>query len=176
VPPIGQHIVKTAHGLWLPGDARGHWSTAWDEQIGLIEPHMLHEGDPVRERMAAERMKHNPVRFTPEMIEAIIETIAECASNSPWNVAAVSCEPTHLHLLMTYSKLNIHRTMKWMTSRMTRAVHRRTDHEGPVWAKGKWCSFIYDESWWSNAMQYIERHNLRRGLPARPYDFIQPGS
>jgi hypothetical protein len=61
---IGYHFVKSAYGLWLPGDERGSWSDAWDDQIGYCEPHTLHDGDPVRLRMAEERLKHPPVRFT----------------------------------------------------------------------------------------------------------------
>ena len=41
---LGYHYVKSTYGQWLPGDERGHWSTAWDAQIGFIEPHMLHRG------------------------------------------------------------------------------------------------------------------------------------
>ena len=43
---LGYHWVKSCFGLWLPGDDRGHWSEAWDDQIGFIEPHTLHDGDP----------------------------------------------------------------------------------------------------------------------------------
>jgi len=38
---LGYHIVKSCYGLWLPGDDRGHWSEACDEQIGFTEPHTL---------------------------------------------------------------------------------------------------------------------------------------
>jgi len=51
---LGYHLVKSGYGLWLPGDDRGHWSSAWDKQIGFIKPHQLNEGDPVRQRMARE--------------------------------------------------------------------------------------------------------------------------
>ena len=54
---IGFHIVISGYGLWLPGDERGHWSDAWDEELGFVEPHTLHAGDPVRKRMAEERQK-----------------------------------------------------------------------------------------------------------------------
>jgi hypothetical protein len=53
---IGYHLVKSAYGLWLPGDDRGSWSDAWDDQIGYYEPHALHDGDPIRLRMAEERL------------------------------------------------------------------------------------------------------------------------
>jgi hypothetical protein len=48
---IGYHIVFSGFGLWLPGDERGHWSEQWDDELGLIEPGTLHEGDPVRLRL-----------------------------------------------------------------------------------------------------------------------------
>jgi len=44
---IGYHLVKSGFGLWLPGDERGHWSEAWDAQLGYIEPHTLHPGDVI---------------------------------------------------------------------------------------------------------------------------------
>ena len=59
--PMAYFITWTTYGTWLPGDERGHWSDAWDEQLGYIEPHMLHEGDPVRKRMAKERQVHPQV-------------------------------------------------------------------------------------------------------------------
>ena len=116
---IGYHIVKSGYGLWLPGDDRGSWSSAWDELIGLVDPHTLNDGDPVRKRMAQERMKHKPVKFDD-----------------------------------------------------IKAIHNKTQHQGPIWAKGKWCSYIFDDSRWNNAINYIEQHNIRRGQDARPYSFI----
>ena len=61
------HVVISGYGLWLPGDGRGHWSEAWDDELGFIEPHTLHAGDPVRLRMAEERRKHTPVRLDEAM-------------------------------------------------------------------------------------------------------------
>ena len=171
---IGYHYVKSGYGLWLPGDARGHWSEAWDEQIGFIEPHMLHEGDPVRLRMAQERMKHPPVRLTPEMIAVVADTLAACGADSPWQIVAASIVPTHLHLALTYSGRPIEGTAKWLAQQMTKAIHRRTNHTGPVWCENYWCPFVFDAEYWQNLIAYIERHNIRRGLPARPYAFITP--
>ncbi|HEV2294023.1 MAG TPA: hypothetical protein VGR35_09205 [Tepidisphaeraceae bacterium] len=92
---IGYHFVKSTHGTWLPGDERGHWSEAWDEQIGFIEPHMLHAGDPMRLRMARERIKHPEVRLTPKMIQVVEQTIARCVAESPCSIIAASIERTH---------------------------------------------------------------------------------
>mgnify|MGYP006296443463 CR=1 FL=1 len=156
---IGYHWVKSAYGLWLPGDCRGHWSDAWDDQIGYFEPHMLHEGDPVRQRMAAERMKHPPVRFDPSMVDAITAALRSCESNSDWQFEALTVQPTHVHALIQYTTRPIDRTAKWLADQATKAVHRETSHAGPVWCDGRWLQFIYDRSHWDNLIGYINRHN-----------------
>jgi len=171
---LGYHYVKSTYGQWLPGDDRGSWSEAWDEQIGFIEPHMLHPGDPIRRQMAEERMKHDPVRLSPDMIRVVAAAIGEsiAAAAGGLAVTAAAIEPTHLHLLIPYSGRDIGNTAKWLADRMTKAVHRGTNHAGPVWCKGKWCSYVFDQSHWDSTMQYIERHNIRHGRPAQPYSFI----
>lgn len=171
---LGYHYVKSTYGQWLPGDPRGHWSTAWDAQIGLIEPHMLHPGDPVRHRMAEERMKHRPVWLSEAMIDAVAAAIAECVEKSQGGltIVAASIVATHFHLLIPYSGRDIDKTGKWLADQTTKAVHRHTAHDGPVWCRGRWRTFIFQLSHWKNALDYIERHNVRGGLCRRPYSFI----
>jgi hypothetical protein len=174
VHTLGYHLVKSGYGLWLPGDDRGHWSEAWDEQIGYIEPHKLHPGDPLRRRMAEERMQYPAVRLTGRMTEAVVAAIGDCISASAGDltVVAAAIESTHMHLLIPYSGRDINRTAKWLADQTTKRIHQMTDHRGPVWGKGKWCSYVFDERHWQGARQYIERHNLRHGRMARPYPFI----
>ena len=171
---LGYHYVKSCYGLWLPGDDRGSWSEAWDEEIGFIEPHTLHPGDPVRHRMAEERMKHPKVRLSSEMIDAVVTAIAECIANSAGGltIVAAAIESTHIHALIPYSGRDIGKTAKWLADQTTKAVHAKTTHSGPVWCKGKWCSYVFDQSHWNSAIQYIERHNIRHGRTARPYPFL----
>jgi len=173
---LGYHIVISGFGLWLPGDQRGHWSEAWDADVGYIEPHQLHTGDPIRKRMAEERQKHPPVILTGPMIEVVSETLARCAANSDWNVAAASVESTHTHLLLTYTERDVDNTVKFLKDQFTKSIHRRSSHAGPVWCKGCWRAFIFDLDVWNNTCRYIERHNERRGVGPRPYKFIVPSS
>ena len=49
-------------------------------------------------------------------------------------------------------------TCKWLSQQMTRAVHDHTAHQGPVFAKGKWLSYIDDDGQWENTIEYINRH------------------
>lgn len=169
---LGYHIVISGYGLWLPGDERGHWSEAWDEELGFIEPHKLHPGDQVRKRMAEERRKHPPVRLDAKMQSVVVDTLAHCRGKSNWQLAAVSIEPTHTHLLMTYSDRNIDNTVMWLKDQITKAIHLETQHTCPIWCKGSWRSYIFELDVWENTQAYIERHNERRGASLRPYPFV----
>jgi hypothetical protein len=170
---IGYHIVLSGYGLWLPGDDRGHWSDAWDDEIGYCEPHMLHAGDPVRRRMAEERLAHPPVKLSLDMQVCIVAALEHCQADSDWRITAASVEATHTHLLVTYTTRNIDNTVKWLKDQVTKAIHRETTHTGPVWCKGSWRSFVFEELVWQNTRRYIERHNERRGVGPQPYPFLQ---
>jgi hypothetical protein len=136
--------VISGYGLWLPGDERGHWSEAWDEELGLVEPRTLHAGDPVRKRMAEERQKFPAVRLDGAMQGVVAEVIGQCRAESEWRVAAASIEATHTHLLLTYSERDIDNTVKWIKDQATKVIHRETRHAGPVWCKGRWRGFVFD--------------------------------
>jgi REP element-mobilizing transposase RayT len=169
---LGYHIVISGYGLWLPGDDRGHWSEAWDEELGYIEPHQLHQGDPVRLRMAQERQTHPATRLNDAMQNVVASTIETCAEQSDWRIAVASIESTHTHLLLTYTERDIDIVIKWLKDQTTKAIHCQTSHAGPVWCKGRWRSFLFELDVWENTQRYIERHNERRGVGARPYEFI----
>jgi REP element-mobilizing transposase RayT len=171
---IGYHIVWSGYGLWLPGDERGYWSEAWDEQLGYIEPHTLHSGDPVRLRMAEERMQHPPVRLDALMIGVVADVLGKCSAESEWRVAAAAIEATHLHLLLTFTERDIDNSVKWLKDQTTKAIHRGTPHVGPVWCKGRWRQFMFDEVYWRKTREYIEQHNERKGLPRQPYAWVTP--
>ncbi len=123
---LGYHIVISGYGLWLPGDERGHWSDVWDDQIGFIEPHTLHPGDPARKRMSQERQTHPKLLLDPTMIAIVAETIAECRQQSEWRIAAASIESSHAHLLLTYVDRPIDNTIKWLKDQTTKAIHRNS--------------------------------------------------
>jgi hypothetical protein len=91
-------------------------------------------------------------------------------------IRAASIEATHMHLLIPYTGRDIDNTAKWIADQTTKRIHKTTTHDGPVWCKGKWRSFVFDQAYWTSARGYIERHNTRRGLSAAPYAFIQAGA
>ncbi len=108
------------------------------------------------------------------MMNAIAVALGRCVTESDWQLAAMTLEPTHAHLLITHCGKPIENTVKWIKQRTTRAVHESTSYVGPVWCEGSWRTFVFDGPQWNNTMRYIQRHNERRGLTATPYDFVTP--
>jgi hypothetical protein len=43
-----------------------------------------------------------------------------------------------------------------------------------LWTAGKFPVYIFDEQHLINAIEYVRDHNRRIGLPADPFDWIEP--
>ena len=108
------------------------------------------------------------------MMIAVAEAIRDCVAKggNDFRVAAIGIDRTHMHIALHYSDRDIDRTVKWLSDQTTKHVHRSTSHTRPLWCKGRWRGFVYDELVWRNTVAYVERHNIRRGLPARPYEWL----
>jgi hypothetical protein len=161
---IGYHVVKTTYGTWLPGDVRGFW-----------EGHKFHDaGDTRREEKSRGRMNEPATVLSPEMTAAVAIGIGNCIlrSHGGLKVMAAAIEPTHMHLLIPYSGRDIEITAKWLADQTTKAVHRETPHQGPVWSKNNWIRHIFAIENWENALLYIDDHNVRAGRGSRPYSFL----
>jgi hypothetical protein len=81
---------------------------------------------------------------------AIEEAITDCVAKSKggFYVSAGTIESTHMHLLLPYTGRDIHNTLKWVADQTTKRVHANTSYKDPVWCKGRWCEFIFDELHW----------------------------
>jgi hypothetical protein len=108
------------------------------------------------------------------MMDIVAQTLGECVakSNGGLSIAALAIEPTHMHVLIPYSERDIDVTAKWLADQTTKAIHKQATYAGPVWCKGKGCSFVFERSHWGNLGVYIRAHNERAGRPANPYPFI----
>jgi REP element-mobilizing transposase RayT len=122
--------------------------------------------------MAKGRMKYPPTKLTTVMIEAVASALGVCVHDSDWQVLEAAMESTHMHLLLSYTERDIDNTAKWIAQMTTKSVHKTTTFTGPVWCEGIWLEFIYDQQHWDNLRRYIERHNIRRNIPAKPWDWI----
>jgi hypothetical protein len=172
---LGYHVVKTTFGTWLPGNARGYWFEAWSSDRGFHDAHRFHdEGDPTRGKQARRRMKCPVTTLTKGMAEIVAVTIGQCILNSSGGlkVMAAAIEPTHMHLLIPYSGRDIEITAKRLADQTTKAIHRQTTHDGPVWSKNNWIRHIFTSENWENALRYIDDHNIEAGRGSRPYPFL----
>jgi len=173
---LGFHVTKSTYGTWLPGDPRGSWSEAWSPSRGFYESHRFHEGDERRLDVAVGRVKHSVVLLNEEMISVIVRAITQCVGEpgGDLRIVAAAIEPTHMHLLIVNVGRDIDLTVKWLSDRTAKAVHRETSHAGRLWTKNKWCDHIDRPEHWENAIVYIDDHNIRAGRGSRPYAFLAP--
>jgi len=53
-------------------------------------------------------------------------------------------------------------------------VHRGSDGAVPSpWARKQWSVFINDEEQLACAIEYVERHPIKEGLPAQSWNFLK---
>jgi REP element-mobilizing transposase RayT len=90
--PLACHIVWTAYGTWLPGDARG-----WLEKGKWI----VQAPDPDLERRARERMAELPVHLTPAQRAIVEQTIADHCRIRGWKLHATRARSNHIHVVVT---------------------------------------------------------------------------
>lgn len=80
---------------------------------------------------------------------------------------------------------NIRKVIARLKRRATMAVHahgpailaeaRDSGQDGrTIWTAGRFYEFIFDESHLANLIEYVRDHNRRCGLPADPYEWIEP--
>jgi len=163
----GIHWVATTHGAWLHGDVRGSW-----ENGQLTGP------DPFLEDNIRARMTHDAVVLNDTEIMCIAATVGQIILEQRHRVYAATFHATHLHVIFAPLSEDIKTTiarLKKRTANLILAARRtRGDSRKHLWTQGQFPVFIYDEKHLHNAIGYVQRHNLRVGLAADPYDWITP--
>lgn len=151
-------LTITTYGVWLRGDARG-----WVED-GVVYP-----PDPVREMLDAERMKYPPFRFPKEVrfdtAHAIGRSLVDRLNQ---RIFAMCLQSWHTHIVIGATTASIPDIVK--CAKDAARWHLRPGR--PIWGVGYDKRFCFDLRSVENRIQYVERHNLEEGLPARPWDFI----
>jgi REP element-mobilizing transposase RayT len=176
----GIHVVWTTYGTWLPGDARGHWSPlldlyGWLRQRG----HRLNEADRATAARARSLMKQPAKRLTDDEIHIVASVIGHQLSpgmpGATWKVLSAAIEPTHVHLLFAALTDDIGTVVGRIKSQTSSALikHPSNRDRSRIWTAGYWKVFLFDDDAVHAVQQYIERHNQRRGLSARPWDWIE---
>jgi hypothetical protein len=183
MPTLAIHLVWTAYGTWLPGDPRGHWSPLFDLYGRLAQRGgRLGLPDAVTRQVALSQLKESPKVLTPEEITAVAACIGEqfdCSvkpdSTKPRAFSA-ALEPTHVHLLLGPVQENIAQCAGRLKGKSSSKVLELPSNAGRqrTWTQGYWRVFLYDAQAVLAVKEYIDAHNIRRGLPADPYPWISP--
>ena len=87
---------------------------------------------------------------------------------------AAAIEENHVHILLGPVEEKIHVTagrLKGCTSSEVLALPSN-QHRTRTWTSKYWKVFLFDDTAFFAVKQYIEEHNLRRGLPASPYEWL----
>jgi len=173
----GIHLIWTTYGTWLPGDRRGHWSPLFDLYGSIREQGgKLNIPDSETVARVSSQMTEPPKWLTPEEIAVVADELGKLVTPPNPPAWAATIEANHVHLLVGPMTENISRytgRLKGRTSSEIGALPTNSDRER-VWTSGYWKVFLFDEIAVQAVKRYIDAHNTRRGLPAKPYPWITP--
>jgi Transposase IS200 like len=178
---LGVHWVWSTYGTWLPGDARGHWSPLFDLYGRIIERGgKLNMPDAVSVRQALKLAKEPPKildgaeqRIVADAIGKLIRPPGAADPDDVRPVAwAAAVEPTHVHLLTAVPREKFGSFVGRLKGTSSSAVLAEFPGRSRTWAGGYWKVYLFDTIGIEAVMEYIDAHNERKGLPAKPYEWI----
>jgi hypothetical protein len=152
-------VTMTTYGTWLRGDRRG-----WVDD-GVIFP-----SDPGLEATDRQRMKHPVFLFDPGQFLAIGEMIGgSLRERLGLRLLALTVQTWHVHTVVAATKHPVERIVKCVKD----AARWGLRPGRPIWSDGYDKRFCFDEQSVHSRIEYVERHNSRIGLSAKPWGFLE---
>ena len=149
----------TTYGTWLRGDARG-----WVDKGVVFPP------DPVLEQADRARMRFPPYLLPADTWRQAGEWIGtSLAERLGLQVYALTVQPWHVHFVVGAAATPVGQVAKCAKD----AVRWGLRLDRPIWGDGYDKRYCFDERSVRARVEYVERHNLAVGRPARPWEFIQ---
>jgi REP element-mobilizing transposase RayT len=185
MPTVGIHVIWTSYGTWLPGDDRGHWSPLFDFYGNLIElGGRLNRSDLATRTRALNLMKEAAKILSDEEVAVVAETLGSMVSRPETTsvmpdlsvVYAAAIEKTHVHLLLAPVNEDIGTVVGRLKGKTSSNVLALPSNRGRTrtWTAKYWKVFLFDTDALAAVRDYIENHNVRRGLPPSPFPWISP--
>ncbi|HLL89703.1 MAG TPA: transposase, partial [Tepidisphaeraceae bacterium] len=173
------HVVTSTYGTWPPGHPKGHWSPLFDLYGNLIERgHKLNAPDQVTFHVARERALGPEKVLTPDEQQIVADTIADVMRSLPDRIPiyAAAIERTHQHLLFGHIPGSISELVGRIKGRSSSAViaHGREPGRTRTWVNGYWKVYVFDVTAIPDIQNYVEQHNVRRGLPRVRFPWVTP--
>ena len=152
-------LTMTTYGTWLRGDRRG-----WVDD-GLVLP-----PNPDLEAADRLRMKHDVFLFDPSQFLAIGDMIGRSLRERfGVRLLALTVQTWHVHVVVAATEHAVEKIVKCAKD----AVRWGLRPGRPIWSDGYDKRFCFDEQSVLCRIGYVERHNLRVGVPAKPWAFIE---
>jgi hypothetical protein len=150
----------TTYGTWLRGDRRG-WV---DDGVTLPENPALENND---HNHLSETLYYFPQSSCPDIAKAIGDSLT---TRFQLRVLAIHVDTWHCHFVVSATPHSPERIVKCAKDAVR--WHLRIDRR--IWNTGYDKRFCFDTDSVLTRIQYVEQHNLRAGLPAKPWSFISP--
>lgn len=183
---IAFHLIVSAYGFWLPNDPRGSWSDfvgSWellkfgpatkvnDDRNYAKDPH-----DVALRRAAKQALKYRAVRLNDDQREAIAAGFGVACEEGKYTCRACCIGYDHAHVVLEQHDRQITVIAGHLKARSTRSLTERGVHPfcGHIgkrgglptpWSEGCWKVFIDTQEQLQMAIQYVQRHPKKEGLP-----------
>ena len=159
MPILATMFTITTYGTWLRGDERG-----WVDDGVTFPP------DPVLEKCDNDRLVQAPFYFDSierfavgqAMGEALIERLKV-------DVLAICVQSWHAHFVVGPSGYGPAMIVKCAKD----AARWKLRPDRRIWAGGFDKRYCFDDAAVRTRVAYVEKHNLRSGLDARPWGFVR---
>ena len=155
---LGILFTWTTYGTWLRGDTRG-----W------VEDGVTYPADPELQAADRARMLHTPFLFAPDELLSVGAMIGKSlVERKAVTVLALTVQVWHVHLLIGATDHPVEAVVKCGKD----AVRWGLRPGRPIWTDGYDKRFCFDEAAVDARRAYVERHNIERGWPAKPWALI----
>lgn len=187
------HTIFSAYGFWLPNDPRGSWSDfvhAWElyrfggsaTKVAAKRSHAHDHHDVEFRREMKNHLKYPPARFEAKARESIARGFSRACNEFNFVIHACAIGFDHIHLVAGRdAQRPVEQVVAVLKARAT--TQMKTDNTHPMrayrdcptaWGKSCWKVFVNDADQLRNAIQYVNRHPTKEGLPSQAWDFVTP--
>jgi len=162
MPILATMFTITTYGTWLRGDVRG-----WVDD-GIVFP-----PDAVLEARDQVRLNEQPFYFGQSDRVAVGEAIGRALiDRMNVRVLALCVQSWHSHFVISDTDRDLADVVKCAKD----AARWKLRNDRRIWGTGYDKRFCFDEQSARARIAYVEKHNVRDGLAARPWDFISEWS
>lgn len=193
---LGQHLIFSTYGFWLPNDPRGSGSTrvrtwhvydAGGEATTVYTTHSVasRPHDQRLRQRAKDSLKYPPVELTGVQARAVARGIAAICPKVGLVIHAFAIMPDHVHAVVARHPFDGDQIIACLKRAGTRGLNEeglhplaafpRTNGKLPCpWGGGGWKVFLNTPKDMQARIRYVERNPIRAGFKQQHWSFVAP--